>query len=123
MPREGRVTSSALVVLGVGAAYAYSVFATIERSEQVYFDTATMVLMLFTVGNYIEAAGRAKAARDLEPLLGRRKRDARRRRGRDRRCAARCARSAPACWCGSGRASAFPSTAWSSRANPTPTRR
>ena len=66
---QGRVTSSALVVLGVGAAYAYSVFATFERSEQVYFDTATMVLMLFTLGSYIEAAGRAKAARDLEPLL------------------------------------------------------
>ena len=65
----GRVTSSALVVIGVGAAYAYSVFATIEQSDQVYFDTATMVLMLFTVGSYIEAAGRAKAARDLEPLL------------------------------------------------------
>ncbi len=69
MPQQGRVTSSALVVLGVGAAYAYSVFATIEGSEQVYFDTATMVLMLFTIGSYIEAAGRAKAARDLEPLL------------------------------------------------------
>ena len=66
---QGRVTSSALVVLGVGAAYAYSVFATIEQSDQVYFDTATMVLMLFTIGSYIEAAGRAKAARDLEPLL------------------------------------------------------
>ena len=66
---KGQLTSSALVVLGVGAAYAYSVFATIEGSEQVYFDTATMVLMLFTVGNYIEAAGRARAARDLEPLL------------------------------------------------------
>jgi Cu2+-exporting ATPase len=66
---QGRVTSSALVVLGVVAAYAYSVFATIEGSEHVYFDTATMVLMLFTLGSYIEAAGRAKAARDLEPLL------------------------------------------------------
>ena len=67
--RQGRLTSSALVVLGVSAAYAYSVFATIEQSQQVYFDTATMVLMLFTLGSYIEAAGRAKAARDLEPLL------------------------------------------------------
>ena len=28
-----------------------------------------MVLMLFTVGRYLEAAGRARAARDLEPLL------------------------------------------------------
>lgn len=66
---EGRLTSSALVVLGVGAAYAYSIFASIKGSGQVYFDTATMVLMLFTVGNYLEAAGRARAARDLEPLL------------------------------------------------------
>ena len=48
MPGRDGSTSSALVVLGVGAAYAYSVFATIERSQQVYFDTATMVLMLFT---------------------------------------------------------------------------
>jgi Cu2+-exporting ATPase len=66
---EGRVTSSALVVLGVGAAYAYSLFASIEGGRQVYFDTATMVLMLFTIGNYLEAASRARAARDLEPLL------------------------------------------------------
>ncbi|WP_244846306.1 heavy metal translocating P-type ATPase [Mesorhizobium sp. L-8-3] len=67
--RQGRLTSAALVVLGVTAAYAYSVFAMFERSQHVYFDTATMVLMLFTLGSYIEAAGRAKAARDLEPLL------------------------------------------------------
>ncbi|HYM99529.1 MAG TPA: HAD-IC family P-type ATPase, partial [Aestuariivirgaceae bacterium] len=66
---QGRLTSSALIVLGVGAGYIYSAFAVIDFSEQVYFDTATMVLMLFTIGNYLEAAGRAKAARDLEPLL------------------------------------------------------
>jgi heavy metal translocating P-type ATPase len=67
--RQGRLTSSALIVLGVGAAYIYSALAVIDHSGQVYFDTATMVLMLFTIGNYLEAAGRAKAARDLEPLL------------------------------------------------------
>jgi Cu2+-exporting ATPase len=66
---EGRLTSSSLIVIGVGAAYVYSAFAVIEQSRHVYFDTATMVLMLFTVGRYLEAAGRAKAARDLEPLL------------------------------------------------------
>ena len=66
---QGRLTASALIVLGVGAAYAYSVFATIEGSPQVYFDTASMVLMLFTVGYYLDAAGRARAARDLQPLL------------------------------------------------------
>jgi Cu2+-exporting ATPase len=66
---EGRLRSSALIVVGVGAAYIYSAFAVIERGTHVYFDTATMVLMLFTVGRYLEAAGRAMAARDLEPLL------------------------------------------------------
>jgi Cu2+-exporting ATPase len=66
---DGRVTSSALIVLGVSAAYLYSAFAVVERGPHVYFDTATMVLMLFTAGRYLEAAGRARAARNLEPLL------------------------------------------------------
>ncbi len=67
--KQGRLTTSTLIVLGVGAAYAYSIFATIEGSPRVYFDTASMVLMLFTVGYYLDAAGRARAARDLQPLL------------------------------------------------------
>jgi P-type Cu2+ transporter len=66
---DGRVTSSALIVLSVGAAYLYSAFAVLERGPHVYFDTAAMVLMLFTLGRYLEAAGRARAARNLEPLL------------------------------------------------------
>nr|WP_292237056.1 heavy metal translocating P-type ATPase [Mesorhizobium sp.] len=66
---QGRVTSSALIVLGVAAAYLYSAFAVFEGSTHVYFDTAVMVLMLVTVGRYLEAVGRARAARDLEPLL------------------------------------------------------
>ena len=117
----GRVTSSALVVIGVGAAYAYSVFATIEQSDQVYFDTATMVLMLFTIGSYIEAAGRAKAARDLEPLLAAESESATVvEGGRDYPPGAGA--SLPACWCASGRASAFQSMAWSLRASRTPMR-
>ncbi|WP_087001157.1 heavy metal translocating P-type ATPase [Rhizobium sullae] len=66
---EGRLTSSALIVIGVAAAYLYSAVAVLEGSTHVYFDTASMVLVLFTLGRYLEAAGRAKAARDLEPLL------------------------------------------------------
>ncbi|MEH2527103.1 MULTISPECIES: heavy metal translocating P-type ATPase [unclassified Bradyrhizobium] len=67
--KEGRLTSSALIVIGVGAAYLYSAFAVIEHSPNVYFDTASMVLMLFTVGYYLDAVARARAARDLQPLL------------------------------------------------------
>lgn len=66
---SGRLTSSALIVLGVAGAYIYSTVAVIDGTQQVYFDSATMVLMLFTLGRYLEAAGRARAARDLEPLL------------------------------------------------------
>ena len=66
--------------------------------------------MLFTVGRYLEAAGRARAARDLQPLLAAESEwatvvdgDAQHRRPvRD---------VAPACWCGFGRESGFQSTA------------
>ncbi|HEX2791161.1 MAG TPA: cation-translocating P-type ATPase [Steroidobacteraceae bacterium] len=67
--RRGRLTSSALIVLGSGAAYAYSTLAVVQGGGHLYFDTASMVLMLFTLGRYLEAAGRARASRDLAPLL------------------------------------------------------
>src|ERR1700677_3589684 len=67
--RRGRLTSSALIVVGSLAAYAYSTQAVFQRGSHLYFDTASMVLMLFTLGRYLEAAGRARASRDLAPLL------------------------------------------------------
>ena len=67
--RRGRLTSSALIVIGSFAAYAYSTLAVFQRGGHLYFDTASMVLMLFTLGRYLEAAGRARASRDLAPLL------------------------------------------------------
>jgi Cu2+-exporting ATPase len=67
--RQGRLTSSALIVLGSLAAYAYSTLTMFRPGGHLYFDTASMVLMLFTLGRYLEAAGRARASRDLAPLL------------------------------------------------------
>jgi Cu2+-exporting ATPase len=67
--RRGRLGSSALIVLGSLAAYSYSTLAVFRLGGYLYFDTAAMVLMLFTVGRYVEAAGRARASRDLAPLL------------------------------------------------------
>ena len=61
--RRGRLTSSALIVVGSLAAYAYSTLAVFQRGGHLYFDTASMVLMLFTLGRYLEAAGRARVAR------------------------------------------------------------
>ena len=67
--RLGQLTVDSLIVLGAGAAYGYSAWAVFAGLDHVYFDTATMVLVLFTLGRYLEAAGRARAMRDLEPLL------------------------------------------------------
>jgi P-type Cu2+ transporter len=67
--RRGRLTSSALIVLGSLAAYGYSTLGVFQGGGHLYFDTASMVLMLFTLGRYLEAAGRARASRDLAPLL------------------------------------------------------
>lgn len=66
---HGRLNASVLIGLGALAAYAYSVIVTINGGERVYFDTATMVLGLFTLGRFLEANGRARAMRTLAPML------------------------------------------------------
>ena len=67
--REGRLVTDTLVTIGVLSAYGYSTWQLLRGSSLVYFDTATMVLMLFTLGRYLEAQGRARAARSLAPML------------------------------------------------------
>ena len=66
---RGRLTSSTLIALGASAAYGYSVVSLLRGGDQLYFDTATMLLLLFTLGRYLEAVGRARAVRSLAPLL------------------------------------------------------
>lgn len=64
--------TDALVVLGVGATLAYSAHATIQGSLQTYYETACLVLVLFTLGRYLEALGRHRATAamaSMEPLL------------------------------------------------------
>ena len=92
-------------------------------AADVYFDTATMLLLLFTLGRYLEAAGRARAMRDLAPMLARTESEVRRARRRHRDAPPGARGDAPARSCSSGRASASASTASSSRAPPTSTRR
>jgi Cu2+-exporting ATPase len=66
---RGRLTAASLIWIGVLAAYGSSAYSVITGGTHVYFDTATMLLVLFTVGRYLEAAGRARAVRSLAPLL------------------------------------------------------
>ena len=67
--REGRITADALISIAALAAYGYSALVTTRGGEDVYFDTATMLLVIFTLGRYLEAAGRAQAVRSLEPVF------------------------------------------------------
>ena len=66
---QRRLTSATLISLGAGTAYAYSTLALVTGAPEVYFDTATMLLLLYTIGRYLDAAGRARAMRDLSPML------------------------------------------------------
>ncbi len=66
---DGRLVSSVLVVIGTSAAYAYSAIITSQGGDRVYFDAVALILVLFTLGRYLEAEGRARAARSLRPFL------------------------------------------------------
>jgi Cu2+-exporting ATPase len=66
---DGRATADSLVAVGAFAAYGYSAFEVATGGARVYFDTAAMVLVLFTLGRYLEALGRSRAARSVGPLL------------------------------------------------------
>lgn len=67
--RHGRITTDLLVSIGILAAYGYSALQVMTGGTHVYFDTATMVLMLFTLGRYLEALGRVRTVRSLAPML------------------------------------------------------
>ncbi len=74
---EGRLSADTLVSLGSLAAYGYSAYQVWSGSGAVYFDTVTMVLLLFTLGRYLEALGRVQAARSLAPMLAAERAEAR----------------------------------------------
>ena len=67
--RHGRLTADTLVSIGALAAYGYSALQVIVAGNVVYFDTATMLLVLFTLGRYLEATGRVRTVRSLAPML------------------------------------------------------
>ena len=67
--RHGRATADTLISIGALAAYGYSALEVVRGGSAVYFDTVTMVLLLFTVGRYLEAVARSRAARSLRPMF------------------------------------------------------
>ena len=67
---DGRLASSVLVVIGTSAAYGYSAIVTWQGGDRVYFDAVALILVLFTLGRYLEAEGRARARPQPSPFPG-----------------------------------------------------
>jgi len=64
--------ADSLVLLATGAAWAVSVWSTFRDGPAVYYETATMVLVLFTFGRWMDARAREEARRRLGALAGER---------------------------------------------------
>ncbi|HEX2570770.1 MAG TPA: heavy metal translocating P-type ATPase [Polyangia bacterium] len=65
----GRLTMELLVGTAAAAAYGLSLWNIAAGRPAVYFDSATSALMLVTLGRYLEASARARAAGLLGPSL------------------------------------------------------
>lgn len=66
--RRGKLSTDLLLALGVGASFAYSAASVIRGTGDVYFEVACVILVLVTLGRWLEATGRLKASAALDEL-------------------------------------------------------
>ncbi|PSQ56253.1 heavy metal translocating P-type ATPase [Halobacteriales archaeon SW_7_71_33] len=68
--RNRRANMDVLIALGSSTAYLYSVAVLADLvAGSVYFDTAALILVFITLGNYIEARSKGQAGEALRHLL------------------------------------------------------
>lgn len=58
-----------LIVIGTFSAYVLSAISTFKAQGRVYFDTASMILVLVTLGRFLEANSKAQASNAIKELL------------------------------------------------------
>ncbi len=66
--RQGTPTTDGLLVLGVLASYGYSAISVFCDAGPVYFEVGCAVLVLVTLGRWLEAAGKLRTTAALESL-------------------------------------------------------
>jgi Cu+-exporting ATPase len=67
---NGRANMDVLIALGSTTAYVYSVAVLLEViAGGLYFDTAALILVFITLGNYLEARSKGQAGEALRKLL------------------------------------------------------
>ena len=68
--KNGRANMDVLIALGSTTAYVYSVAVLLGAvAGSVYFDTAALILVFITLGNYLEARSKGQAGEALRKLL------------------------------------------------------
>jgi len=65
---RARLSMATLIALGTVTAYVYSARQTFRHGHDVYFDTASMVIVLVTLGRYLQARARARMAKAMKSL-------------------------------------------------------
>ena len=57
--RRDAATADLLIVVGVAAAYVYSAISVVRGAGHVYFEVGCAVLVMVTIGRWLEATGKA----------------------------------------------------------------
>lgn len=65
---RGVLSTDVLLVSGVLAAYAYSIAAVWRSEGEIYFEVGVMILVLTTLGRWLEATGKLRSTRALDQL-------------------------------------------------------
>ncbi|HRX86553.1 MAG TPA: heavy metal translocating P-type ATPase, partial [Phycisphaerae bacterium] len=66
--KRGTITTELLIALGATAAFVFSYIAVMRDAGAPYFDTVCMILVLVTVGKYLEASARVRTTEALHAL-------------------------------------------------------
>ncbi len=69
--RHGRYGMDVPVSIAIGGAYAASVYATLARTGEVYFDSACMFTFFLSIGRFLEMRARHRAADAVAAVLQR----------------------------------------------------
>jgi heavy metal translocating P-type ATPase len=66
--RRGVYSTDLLLAMGVGSAFLYSTVSVVRGSGPIYFEVGCVVLVLVTLGRWLEASGKLKASNALQRL-------------------------------------------------------
>ena len=66
--RRRAITTDLLILLGVSAAYGYSVISVLRGEGHVYFEVGSMVLVFVSIGRWMEAKGKRRTGESLDAL-------------------------------------------------------